>query len=82
MPTYPWGNQAASCAYAVMSEFTIFGVNVGCGTDSTWAVGSRPAGNSPYGISDMAGNVHEWVSDWYAGIEDESPRGVAWIGSP
>lgn len=29
-------------------------------------VGSYPAGASPYGILDMAGNVYEWVQDWYA----------------
>jgi formylglycine-generating enzyme required for sulfatase activity len=29
-------------------------------------VGSYPAGASPYGILDMAGNVYEWVHDWYA----------------
>ena len=29
-------------------------------------MGSKPAGASPYGALDMAGNVSEWVGDWYA----------------
>lgn len=28
-------------------------------------VGSRPKGKSPYGAMDMAGNVKEWVNDWF-----------------
>jgi formylglycine-generating enzyme required for sulfatase activity len=55
---FPWGDQAPTCA------FGNYAMNSLCVGDTT-AVGSYPAGVSPYGVMDMAGNVEEWVSDWY-----------------
>ena len=31
----------------------------------TSPVGNFPSGASPYGALDMAGNIWEWVADWY-----------------
>ncbi len=51
------------------------------GYDLTAPVASFPSGASPYGALDMAGNVWEWVSDWYAAEYDaadlSNPRGPA-----
>jgi formylglycine-generating enzyme required for sulfatase activity len=45
------------------------------GYPSTAPVGSFLAGASPYGVLDMAGNVEEWVADWYEiGYYKSSPK--------
>jgi formylglycine-generating enzyme required for sulfatase activity len=59
---YPWGNELPTCERAVFEEE---GLGPGCGQGTALPVGSRPSGNSPYGAFDMAGNVEEWVTDWF-----------------
>jgi formylglycine-generating enzyme required for sulfatase activity len=54
---WPWGN-AFNGAYLNCNESLEL-------IHGTTPVGIYPAGQSPYGIFDMAGNVSEWVSDWY-----------------
>jgi formylglycine-generating enzyme required for sulfatase activity len=58
-PLFPWGNQAATCSLANFSP------GPACFGDTS-QVGSYPSGASPYGALDMAGNVWEWVNDWYS----------------
>jgi formylglycine-generating enzyme required for sulfatase activity len=55
--TYPWGNEPPTAAHAV------FGLKEGDETVSP--IGNRDAGRSPYGVHDLAGNLYEWVTDWY-----------------
>ena len=59
---YPWGNEPATCNHAIMTTDEEGG---GCGLDSTWPVGSKIKGASPYGVLDMSGNIAEWTADWY-----------------
>jgi len=55
--TYPWGN-----------SFLEKRANIAGSQDGhpyMAPVGSFPMGRSVYGVYDMAGNVSEWVEDWY-----------------
>ncbi len=87
---FPWGDASPTCAL-------VNGWSNGECVGDTSAVGSYPAGASPYGALDMAGNVFEWVNDWYSsdyydvspGINPPGPgtgsqkvlRGGAWRDS-
>jgi len=55
--TYPWGNTTTN-------PCTLANIDTCGGTVS--AVGLLPAGASPYGALDMAGNLWEWTHDYYA----------------
>ncbi len=62
---YPWGN----VYNPFLSNHGRFGNNELDGADGfleVAPVGSFPDGRTPDGIEDLAGNVEEWVADWFA----------------
>ena len=72
---YPWGDLTPTCAFG---NIYANGYCVG----DTSAVGIYPTGASPYGVLDMAGNLWEWVNDWYqsdyfSSAPDNNPPGPA-----
>ncbi len=54
--TFPWGEDKAN---GLLANFNML-------VGDTSRVGTYPAGASPFGVLDMAGNVAEWVNDYYS----------------
>ncbi len=80
--TYPWGNQSPTGDLAnfadLKSRLSWEDITVDDGYENVAPVGSYPAGASLYGALDMAGNVAEWVNDWY----DETYYGTTPLTNP
>jgi formylglycine-generating enzyme required for sulfatase activity len=82
--TYPWGSSApdgSKLNYCdVNCEQAWKDSSVDDGYTDTAPVGHYEAGKSPCGAYDMAGNVWEWVADWYdtdyySKATDRNPQG-------
>jgi formylglycine-generating enzyme required for sulfatase activity len=54
--TFPWGEDKAD---GLLANFNML-------VGDTSRAGTYPAGASPFGVLDLAGNVAEWVNDFYS----------------
>lgn len=59
----PWGTDVVNRTLS----------NYGNPGGDTTSVGTYESGQSPYGIYDLAGNVSEWVADWYEAYPGQNP---------
>ena len=71
---FPWGPRAPTADLAVFDQYHVHEIPL------VQVVSSGDAGRSPYGAHHMAGNVAEWVQDWfgfdyYAVTPDRNPPG-------
>jgi formylglycine-generating enzyme required for sulfatase activity len=65
---YPWGEETPDRDRAVFA------------TDRTADVGTHPKGAGPYGHLDMAGNVWEWLEDFYDPYAYRRPTAEQGVG--
>jgi formylglycine-generating enzyme required for sulfatase activity len=88
---YPWGDEPPSPTRVnacgpeceAMFERTLGGkftplYDTSDGFEATAPVGSYPDGATPLGLLDMAGNVGEWVDDWYEAGKTRLFLGGSW----
>jgi len=69
---FPWGDENPFILLLVDPELRL--LNYNSNTGRTEPVGTHPAGVSPYGVHNLAGNVMEWTADYYSGTYyDSSP---------
>lgn len=71
---FPWGSQVPDSDLAVSGLYHVHQIPL------VAAVESFEEGRSPYGLSHMAGNVREWVNDWfgpdyYPRMAERNPQG-------
>ena len=67
--SYPWGDAAPTTQLCWSGG--------GATQSSSCEVQTHPTGNSPFGVFDLAGNVWEWVFDWYAPYMGNATQYVA-----
>jgi formylglycine-generating enzyme required for sulfatase activity len=74
--TYPWGNASPNCSQGLYFTCALTAADVGT---------HSPAGDSPFGVKDMGGNVMEWTSTrlyTYPSTPETNPQGnpdPAWV---
>ena len=62
---YPWGN-VYNPFLSNHGRFGLYELDPADGFLEAAPVGSFPDGRTPEGVEDLAGNVQEWVADWFA----------------